>query len=67
MAKKKKAKTQLPRLTLLGYSRADLVAFVTAVESLRLLVNDLRLIADEMKAKRPPTPKVPAPPEGAGP
>lgn len=51
---KKKARQQLPRLTLLAYSRRDLLAFVEAVEALRCLVGDLRAEVSAMKAKRMP-------------
>jgi hypothetical protein len=46
MAKKKR--TALPRVTLLAYSRRDLLAFVESVEALRLLVDDLRAVARDL-------------------
>lgn len=45
---KRKKKTILPRVTLLAYSRKDLVAFVQAVETLRLLVEDLRAVQRDL-------------------
>lgn len=48
-AKKKRTATALPRVTVLAYNRRDLVAFVQAVETLRLLVQDLRVIAEDLK------------------
>jgi hypothetical protein len=53
---KKKRQTALPRVTLLAYNRRDLVAFVAAVETLRLLVDDLRAEVAQLKAKRTPKP-----------
>lgn len=55
MAKTKKRKSALPRVTLLAYSRRDLLAFTEAVESLRHLVTDLRGLVEKMK--RPPARK----------
>lgn len=46
MAKKKRA--PLPRVTVLAYNRRELVAFVQAVETFRLLVDDLRAIARDL-------------------
>lgn len=42
---KRKKRTALPRVTLLAYSRRDLLAFAESVETLRLLVADLRAVA----------------------
>lgn len=64
MAKKKRA--GLPRVTVLAYSKRDLVAFVQAVENLRLLVDDLRAEVAALKAKRPPKPTPPTPPTAEG-
>jgi hypothetical protein len=50
----KKKRTSLPRVTVMAYSKRDLVAFVQSVENLRLLVDDLRVIlATKVKAKKP--------------
>jgi len=66
--KRKKRPPPLPRVTLLAFSRRDLIEFSEAVEALRGLVADLRLVAEQMpkpRAKRirdtqppaePPTP-----------
>lgn len=48
MAKRKKER--LPRLTLLAYSRRDLLAFVEAAESLRHNVVDLTDQVNQLKA-----------------
>ena|ERR1044071_2306307 len=50
----KKRKATLPRVTVLAYRRADLVAFVQAVETLRLLVQDLRTVAEDLKQRSKP-------------
>jgi len=47
MAKKKR--TTLPRLTVLAMNRRDLAAFVQAVETLRLVVEDLRMMWERKK------------------
>lgn len=62
MAAKKK-RTTLPRVTLLAYNRRDLLAFSESVETLRLLVNDLRAVADSLEraAKRKAKPSTPSP------
>lgn len=44
----RKRKVGLPRVTLMAYSRRDLLAFTESVEALRHLVNDLRLVAVEL-------------------
>ena len=51
MAKRRKA-AALPRVTLIAYSRKDLVAFTRAVEALSVLVGDLRGIAGDLLAAR---------------
>lgn len=63
---KRKRKTSLPRVTLLAYSRKDLLAFAESVEALRLLVDDLRIVAMQLqsaataKGKKPATRSSPA-------
>jgi len=55
--KRKKKGASLPRVTVLAYNRRDLLAFVEAVEKLRLLVDDLHIAANTItkkKAKLPP-------------
>lgn len=59
MKRKKRKATALPKITLLAYSRADLLAFVEAVGALRHLVNDLSEIAKGMKARRKSRPTDP--------
>lgn len=54
---KRKKKTSLPRVTLMAYNRRDLVAFVQAVEVLRLLVEDLRAVARDLKDATAAVPK----------
>lgn len=53
MPKRKKRAPPLPRVTVMAFSRKDLLAFCEAVESLRGLVGDLRLIAEQMPRPRP--------------
>lgn len=65
MAKRKKG-TTLPRLTVLAYSRRDLLAFVSAVEALRHLVEDLRAEVATLKAKRARPVPVPVPAQEGG-
>jgi len=60
MAKKKRGPA-LPRVTVLCYSRRDLLAFAESVEALRHLVEDLRTEVNALKAKR--APKQPTPPQ----
>lgn len=64
--KKKKKSTALPRVTVLAYNRRDLVAFVGAVEQLRLLVADLQLVANGINRKKPKLPAVTAIPPKEG-
>ena len=45
---KKKRKTTLPRVTLMAFDKRSLVAFCEAVETLRLLVEDLRAVARDL-------------------
>lgn len=53
----KKRKLSLPRVTLIAYGRKDLLAFVSAVESLRHLVDDLRVVAESLQRKAQTPPK----------
>jgi hypothetical protein len=48
---KKRKRVTLPRVTLLAFSRQDLIAFVAAVEALRGLVHDLRTVAADLKLR----------------
>lgn len=50
MAKKKR--TALPRVTVLAYKRVELARFAQAVETLGLLVDDLRLILKNRPVRR---------------
>lgn len=45
---KRKRKTVLPRVTLMAFDKRSLVAFCAAVETLRLLVEDLRAVARDL-------------------
>lgn len=45
----RKRKVGLPRVTLMAYSRRDLLAFTESVEALRHLVDDLRLVVAELR------------------
>jgi hypothetical protein len=40
---RRKKKSSLPRVTVMAYSRRDLVAFATAVDSLRGIAEELRI------------------------
>lgn len=66
MPGKKKRKTSLPRVTLLAMNRRELVDFVSAVENLRLLVDDLRLILMNRPKKKPAAVQVAANPPAGG-
>jgi hypothetical protein len=54
----KKKRTALPRVTVLAYNRRELAAFVAAVETLRLLVEDLRVMLEKKKGGRKTLPPV---------
>jgi len=56
--KRKKKGASLPRVTVLAYNRRDLLAFVEAVEKLRLLVDDLQIAANTITKKKPKLPAV---------
>jgi hypothetical protein len=59
--KKRKNRVRLPSVTILTYNRADLLRFAEAVEALRGLVIDLRVIVDAMKRKKAPAlPPIPS-------
>lgn len=58
MPKRKKRAPPLPRVTVMAFSRKDLLAFCEAVESLRGLVGDLRLVAEQLPRPRPKKPPV---------
>jgi hypothetical protein len=47
----KRKKVSLPRVTLLAYSRRDLVAFVTAVDALRGIAEEIRIETAMLKAE----------------
>lgn len=55
--KKKKRTPALPRVTVLAYSRRDLMRCILAVERLETLVEDLGLIARQLAAARVRRPK----------
>jgi hypothetical protein len=46
--RKSKRKAILPRVTVLGMSSKELLAFTASVESLRHLVDDLRIVAEQL-------------------
>lgn len=48
----KKRKTVLPRLTVFAMNRRELTNFVQAVETLRLLVEDLRILTAAAQARK---------------
>jgi hypothetical protein len=48
---KRKRKVTLPRVTLMAYSRRDLLAFCEAVEALRHIVDDLRVVGEQLAVK----------------
>ncbi len=48
MKRKSAQRPRLPRLTMFALSKRDLVAFVTAFESLAAHVRDLRALVDEL-------------------
>jgi len=56
----KKRKTALPRVTVLAYSRRDLLAFAESVEALRHLVEDLRAEVAALKGRKKPAAVKPA-------
>lgn len=57
---RKKKRVALPRVSVLALDRRALASFVSAVEGLSILVNDLRVIVQELNAKRTRKPS-PAP------
>lgn len=56
MKKRRKRGTSLPRLTILAYSRADLLRFTEAVERLVTAVGDLQAVAAALPRPRPKKP-----------
>lgn len=65
---KKKKRVALPRVTLLAYSRKDLLAFVEAVAKLEHIAADLLTVAQQLPKPKPKKlpPVTPAAPEGGG-
>lgn len=63
---KKKKRAALPRITLLAYSRKDLLAFVEAVGKLEHIAADLLTVAQQLPKPKPKKlpPVTTAQPEG---
>lgn len=52
MKRKKPKSERLPRVTLMCMSKRDLVAFVAAVETLKVVADDVRVLVNALVAER---------------